>query len=65
MINVIAMNVIGLDLHLCWQQTPDTEPVPLTPREAETLVEDRVVEDVLPLLPHDLRLHVLSTVDLG
>ena len=52
-------------MYLGRQQPPDGESVPLTARVAQPLVEDGVGQHTLPLLPHDLRLHVLPSVDLG
>ena len=52
-------------LYLGRQQPPDGESVPLTARVAQPLVEDGVGQHTLPLLPHNLRLHVLPSVDLG
>ena len=52
-------------MYLGRQQPPDGESVPLTARVAQPLVEDGVGQHTLPLLPHNLRLHVLPSVDLG
>ena len=37
-------------------EAPDAESVPLGAREAEALVEERVTQQVLACLPHNLRL---------
>ena len=52
-------------MYLRGQQPPDGESVPLTARVTESLVEDGVGQHTLPLLPHNLRLHVFPSVDLG
>ena len=41
-------------------QAPDAQPVPLSPGEAEALVEQRVTQQVLACLPDNLRLHELA-----
>ena len=41
-------------------QTPDAQPVPLSPGEAQALVEQWVAQQVLACLPDNLRLHELA-----
>ena len=41
-------------------QTSDAQSVPLSAGEAEALVKQRVAQEVLPRLPHDLCLHELA-----
>ena len=41
-------------------EAPDAQPVPLSAGEAQALVEQRVAQQVLARLPHNLGLHELA-----
>merc|ERR1719245_1979725 len=48
-----------------WHQSSDTQSVSLCPGEAKTLVKERITEQILASLPHNLRLQILSPAHLG
>ena len=46
--------------YICDGRIPRIESLSLAPREAEALVIYCVIDDILSLLPHYLRLHLLA-----